>query len=226
MLREGEPGAFVFREGLHEPGAKTLLGKRYAHEGIEQPRAMLNDLARHPSTARHIAAKLVRHFIADEPPAAAVERVARAFLDSEGDLPTVHRALVDSAEAWSQPLAKFKTPHDFVTSTFRLLDFMPAQPQQFIAPFQLLGQRPYAPGSPEGWGDIAAAWDGPDALLKRIEWATAVAGRVSAGRDPTELARTALTGVIEQRTESAIARAASAEQGIALLLASPEFQRR
>jgi uncharacterized protein (DUF1800 family) len=226
MLREGEPGAFVFREGLHEPGAKTLLGKRYAHEGIEQPRAMLNDLARHPSTARHIAAKLVRHFIADEPPAAAVERVARAFLDSEGDLPTVHRALVDSAEAWSQPLAKFKTPHDFVISTFRMLDFMPAQPQQFIAPFQLLGQRPYAPGSPEGWGDIAAAWDGPDALLKRIEWATAVAGRVSAGRDPNELARTALTGVIEQRTESAIARAASAEQGIALLLASPEFQRR
>jgi uncharacterized protein (DUF1800 family) len=226
LLMEGEPGQFIFREAMHEPGPKTLLGKRYAQEGVEQPRAILHDLARHPATARHIATKLVRHFVADEPPAAAVERVARAFLDSDGDLPTVHNALIDSAEAWSQPLMKFKTPHEFVVSSFRMLDFVPQQPQQFIAPFQLLGQRPYAPGSPAGWDDVAAAWDGPDALLKRIEWATAVADRVSTGRDPNALAKQALGRVLNEKTRTAISRAASAAQAITLLLASPEFQRR
>jgi uncharacterized protein (DUF1800 family) len=226
LIRDGEPGKFVFRDVLHEPGAKTILGKRYAEGGVAQPRAILDDLARHPATATHVATKLVRHFVADDPPEAAVKRVAKAFRDSDGDLPTVHRALIELPQAWAQPFEKFKTPHEFVVATFRAFDFVPQQPQQVIAPFRLLGQRPYSPGSPAGWPDTASQWDGPDALLKRIEWASAIGERLGDRFRPLELAAAALGDSLTERTRTAVARAASAAQGVALLLASPEFQRR
>jgi uncharacterized protein (DUF1800 family) len=222
----GEPGKFAFHDGAHEPGAKTILGTRYGQGGVAQPRAVLADLAKHPATARHIASKLARHFIADEPPADAVERIAKVFLDSGGDLPTVHRAVLDTSAAWAAPTTKFKTPHEMVVSTFRALDFVPAEPRQVAAPFDLLGQRPYTPGSPAGWPDTATQWDGPDALLKRIEWAGSVAARVASRKQPLNLAEQALGAALNERTRAAITRAASAEQGITLLLASPEFQRR
>lgn len=225
-LDEGEPGKFEFRETLHEPGAKTILGKRYAGDGIAQPRAILEDLARHPATAEHIAAKLVRHFVADEPPAEAVARVAAAFRDSDGDLPTVHRSLVSLPGAWAAPAPKFKTPHEFVVSTFRMFDFTPAEPRQVAAPFELLGQRPWSPGSPAGWPDTADRWDGPDALLKRIEWAAAVGERAAGRVQPLALGEAALADSFSARTRLAVSRAASAAQGVTLLLASPEFQRR
>ncbi len=225
-LREGKPGTFEFRDGLHEPGARTILGHRYGEDGVAQPRAVLKDLAAHPATATHVATKLVRHFVADEPPPAAVERVAKAYRDSDGSLPAVHRALLSLPEAWSDPSPKFKTPHEFVVSTFRMLDFVPEEPRQIAAPFELLGQRPWSPGSPAGWPDTADRWDGPDALLKRIEWASAAGERAGAGAQPLELAAQALGGALREHTRTAISRAASAAQGVTLLLASPEFQRR
>jgi uncharacterized protein (DUF1800 family) len=222
----GEPGKFAFHDVAHEAGTKTILGTRYSQSGVSQPRAVLADLARHPATARHIASKLARHFIADEPPAAAVDHIAKAFLDSGGDLPTVHRAVLDTPAAWAGPATKFKTPHELVVSTFRALDFVPAEPRQVAAPFDLLGQRPYTPGSPAGWPDTATQWDGPDALLKRIEWAGSVAARVASREQPLKLGERSLGVAFNERTRVAIARAVSAEQGITLLLASPEFQRR
>lgn len=226
VVAEGEPGTFEFREMAHEPGAKTILGKRYSEDGAAQPRAVLKDLAGHPATAKHLATKLVRHFVADQPPQSAVERIAKVFRDSEGHLPTVHRALVELPEAWQSAPAKFKTPHEFVVSTFRGCDFIPGQPQQIIAPFQLLGQRPYTPGSPAGWPDTAAQWDGPDALLKRIEWATQFGERISARIKPMQLATDSLGATLTDRTRTTISRASSAAQGVALLLASPQFMRR
>jgi len=220
------PGQFFFRAGAHEPEAKTILGKRYAQEGVEQARAVLRDVANHPATATHVATKLARHFIADEPPAAAVERLAKVFRDTEGDLPSLHRALVESPEAWQKPATKFKTPHDFVVSTFRMLDFVPQLPQQILSPFQLLGQRPYTPGSPAGWPDTANEWDGPDALLKRIEWASAMGERLGSKAQPLALGQQALGAALLERTRTAISRAESGAQGLVLLLASPEFQRR
>jgi uncharacterized protein (DUF1800 family) len=225
-LSEGESGEFEFREVVHEPGAQMILGKRYAEDDIAQPRAILNDLARHPATATHVATKLVRHFVADDPPVDAVEHVARAFRDSNGDLPTVHLSLISLSQVWSNPAPKFKTPHDFVVSTFRMFDFVPTEPRQVAAPFELLGQRPYSPGSPAGWADTAARWDGPDALLKRIEWADAIGQRVGARYQPLDLGAQALGESLKEVTRTAIARAASAAQGVTLLLASPEFQRR
>lgn len=225
-LREGKPGTFVFRESAHEPGARTILGKRYAEAGVEQPRSVLKDLARHPSTAVHIATKLVRHFVADDPPADAVERVALAFRDTEGDLPSVYRAFIDLPHAWSQPFAKFKTPHEFIVSTFRMCDIVPREPRQVAAPFQLLGQRPYSPGSPAGWPDVADRWDGSDALLKRIEWADAFAKRLGTKYRALDLATQSLGAHFDGDTRTAISRAADATQGLTLLLASPAFQRR
>ncbi len=222
----GELGKFAFHDAAHEPGAKTILGTRYSQTGAAQPRAVLTDLARHPATARHLAFKLARHFIADEPPPEAVERIAKAFSDSDGDLPSVHRAVLDTPAAWVTPAVKFKTPHELVVSSLRLLDFVPAEPRQVAAPFELLGQRPYTPGSPAGWPDTATQWDGADALLKRIEWAGSVAGRVASREQPLALGERSLGAALNERTRIAIARAASAEQGLTLLLASPEFQRR
>jgi uncharacterized protein (DUF1800 family) len=222
----GELGKFAFHDAAHEPGAKTILATRYGQSGVAQPRAVLSDLARHPATARHLAFKLARHFVADEPPAEAVEHIANAFRDSNGDLPTVHRAVLDIPAAWAGTAAKFKTPHELVVSSLRMLDFVPTEPRQVAAPFDLLGQRPYTPGSPAGWPDTATHWDGPDALLKRIEWAGSVAARVAGRQQPLDLGERALGAALNERTRVAIARAASTEQGITLLLASPEFQRR
>ncbi len=226
ILDSGAPGKFVFREALHEPGTQTLLGKRFGESGVEQPIAVFKMLAQHPSTAKFIATKLVRHFIADEPPTAAVDRVAKVFRDTNGNLPAVHAAVVDCAEAWAQPLSKFKTPDDFAVSTFRSFDYLPEQPRQVLAPFELLGQRPYSPGSPAGWADIAGQWDGPDALMKRIEWATQVAQRVGTRFEPMQLAEQSLGDALGEHTRMALKGAADAAQGVTLWLMSPEFQRR
>jgi uncharacterized protein (DUF1800 family) len=223
---DGEPGKFAFHDGAHEPGAKELLGKRYSQTGVAQPRAVLADLAQHPATAQHIASKLARHFVADEPPRAVVDHIAKAFLRSDGDLPTVHRAVLEAPGAWASPAVKFKTPHELVVSTFRALDFVPADPRQIAEPFELLGQRPYTPGSPAGWPDTATQWAGPDALLKRIEWGGTVATNVASREQPLSLGERSLGAALNERTRVAITRAVSAEQGITLLFASPEFQRR
>src|SRR3984957_4514782 len=124
-LAGGVPGRFYFRDNMHEPGSKVFLGKTYPEQGQRQGEAVLADLARRPETAKFIATKLVRHFIADDPPPAAVDRVARAFLKSGGDLPQVYAALIEAPESWDANARKFKTPEDFVFSTLRALNVSP-----------------------------------------------------------------------------------------------------
>ena len=221
-----QPGTFLFRAAMHEPGSKVMLGRRYPDTGYDQGVAVLRDLASRPATARFIATKLTRHFIADDPPAPAVERVAAAFSESGGHLPTVYRALIGSPEAWERPVAKFKTPSDFIVSAFRGLELPVPADRAPIGLFQLLGQRIWAPGSPAGWPDRGADWDGASELLKRIEWADAVGQRIGPRRNAMELAPQLLGDVLSAATREAIARAASGAQAIALLLASPEFMRR
>ena len=222
----GEPGRFMFRAELHEPGAKVVLGKRYPDRGYDQGVAVLRDLANNPSTARFVATKLARHFIADEPPDRAVERIARAYMASAGDLPTVYRALIDAREAWAQPLAKYKTPCDYIISSFRGLQIPVDAGRSALAPFELLGQRTYGPGSPAGWPDRSADWDGASALMKRIEWADAVGQRLGNRRDAAELAPQLLGETLTSATRTAIAHAAGGSQAVTLLLAAPEFMRR
>ncbi len=225
-LAAGEPGQFVFRADLHEPGEQQLLGRRYAQAGYGQGAAALRDLARHPATAAHLAQKLARHFVADEPPAAVVARVAAAFRRHDGDLLPVYRALVESPEAWATPFAKYKTPADYAHSAFRGLDLPADDRRAGLVVYELLGQRAWSPGSPAGWPDRAVDWDGASALMKRIEWADAVGERLGDRRDAPGLAPALLGGVLTADTSTAITRAASAAQAITLLLTAPEFMRR
>lgn len=224
LFASGPPGRFVFRPDSHEPGPKTVLGRRYADRGYEQGVEVLNDLAQHPATARHIATKLARHFIADDPPPAAIGRLAQAFTEFGGHLPSVYRMLIETRAAWEQPLVKYKTPNDFIVSSYRGLS-LPVDADQ-LAPFELLGQRTWQPGSPAGWPDRSADWDGASALLKRVEWADAVGARLGSRRNAAELAPQLLGASLTDATGTAIARAASAQQATTLLLAAPEFMRR
>jgi uncharacterized protein (DUF1800 family) len=222
----GAPGAFVFREEQHEPGSKLVLGRHYADDGFYQGVAVLRDVARQRATAHFIATKLTRHFIADEPPAAAVERVADVFYRSEGNLPAVYRALIDCNEAWAEPLAKYKTPSDYIVSSYRGLSVPVEATKGPLAPFEVLGQRTWQPGSPAGWADRSADWDGANALIKRIQWADAVGGRLGSQRDAAQLAPQLLGANLTDATRTAVTRSASAAQGLTLLLAAPEFMRR
>jgi uncharacterized protein (DUF1800 family) len=225
-LDNGRPGEFLFRAQFHEPGAKRLLGRSYSDEGVRQGEAVLGDLALRPQTARHLATKLARHFIADDPPPAAVARITHAWLDSKAHLPTVYEALLDSPEAWQQPLAKFKTPADYIHSAYRALGIPLREKRRALAAFEALGQRTLMPGSPAGWPDTSADWDGSSALLKRIAWADAVAQRMGDARNARDLAPQLLGGALTEETGQAIARAESGAQALTLLLASPEFMRR
>ena len=222
----GEPGRFEFRDNIHEPGEHRVMGKAYAAGGVEQGEAVLRDLAVHPSTARFLATKLARHFVADEPPAAVVDRLANAYLDSGGELSTVYTALIESPEAWQQLAAKYKTPHDLVVSAFRAFDHVPDDGRRVVGSLDILGQVPFRPGSPAGWPDTAEQWGGADALYKRIEWADTVARIAGPRVNPAELGLAVLGPALTSATRKAVSRAESSAQGLTLLLASPDFQRR
>ncbi|AHE53487.1 DUF1800 domain-containing protein [Sphingomonas sanxanigenens] len=221
-----EPGRFAFRPAIHEPGTRTIMGKSYAQAGEAQARAVLHDLGSAPATADHIATKLARHFVADEPPAGLVKRLSTAFQESGGDLPTVYRALVDAPESWAGTSAKFKTPWDWLVSSLRGIG-MEAPGEMQIAPLmQQLGQPVWRPGSPAGFDDIAQSWAAPDALVRRVEVAQRIALRVGDRIDPRSAAAKLLPGAASAETVEAIGRAESQPTGLALLLVSPEFQRR
>jgi len=219
-------GQFLFRPLLHEPGAKTVFRRRYDQADQAQGRAVLNDLALASPTARHIATKLARHFIADDPPPAAVARIAQAFERGGGDLPQVYRALIACEQAWQAPLAKYKTPQDYLLSIYRGLQLPVADGPRSIAAFDVLGQRQFAPGSPAGWPDRSDDWDGASALMKRIEFADAVAQRLGGTRAVAELGPQLLGATYSDETRASLQRAASDGQALTLLLTAPEFLRR
>lgn len=222
----GNPGKFEFRDIIHEPGTQQLLGKRYSQKGLAQGEAVLRDLAAHPATARFIASKLARHFVSDEPPPALVDELAASYLESGGELTPVYEALVNADAAWVEPFGKYKSPHDFVISTLRAFDHVPENNRFIVGALDLMGQAPFRPGSPAGWPDTAAHWGGADALYKRIEWANAVSRIAGPRVNPVELGDAILGPVFNAETRKAISRAESNVQGMTLLLASPDFQRR
>jgi uncharacterized protein (DUF1800 family) len=222
-----------FDPSWHEPGPKTVLGKSY-DAGPEALRAVLHDLAEHPATARFIATKLARHFIADEPPASVVDKLTAAYQRSRGQLAEVYRELIRSPEAWAAPAVKLKTPEEFVVSTMRVLGLTARLEDRASTPLMnnatgiinTLGQRPQGAPSPAGWPDKADDWLGPEAVWQRMEWATRVADRVGRTVDARALASASLGAQLSEGTRLQIERAADGPQALALLLMSPEFQRR
>ena len=217
-------GEFTFNPRMHEPGAETVAGHSYADMGFGQGRAALLDLARHPATAQHIATKLARHFIADEPPPRLVEALKSTFLGSDGNLKQVARVLVSAPEAWETPRTKLKRPGEWLVAATRATGTMPPDARPLIQAFNMLGEPLWRPPAPKGFDDLNAAW--MDGLAQRLDIANQMARRMTQPIDPKDLVETALGPLAAPETRQAVARAETRPQAIALLLMSAEFQRR
>ncbi len=224
--QDGADAVLPFDPNWHEPGLKSVLGKRYP-EGPDALRLVLRDLALHPATARFVCTKLARHVVADEPPPALVEALTAVWLRSGGDLPAVYRELVRHPLAWDEAPRKLKTPEEFAISAVRVL----AIEGRFLERadglgINALGQRLLAAPSPAGWSDRAEDWLGPDAVWKRIEWSTRIADRIGRSVDARTLGEASLGPLLGAASRTQIERAADGPQALALLLMAPEFQRR
>lgn len=219
-------GNFEYQSIFHEPGPKTLLGKRYSENGEQEGVDALKDIARHPATAKFIAEKLARHFIADDPPAAAVTALETAFRQSGGHLGRLSQTLINLDEVWREPLSKVKTPYELVVSTLRAVAFDDIKQRAFAGTFREMGQIPFSAPSPAGWPDRAKDWMSPESLMRRVEWLRALAARLPRSLSPDTVADQTIGPVMTARTEEMIAAAPSGEEALALLFASPEFQRR
>jgi uncharacterized protein (DUF1800 family) len=216
-------GEFAFNRRLHEPGAQSILGKVYPEGGIEQGKAVLRDLAHHAATAKHVAGKLARYFVADEPPPALIESLTRTFQDTGGDLKEVAKTLLASEEAWSLPPSKLKRPSEWVTAMVRA-GGTPADARRFTAGQATLGEPLWRPPSPKGYADDEASWI--DGMGQRLDIANSYAERVAGALDPRFVMDTVLEGTVSAKTTEAVVRAESRQQALALLFMSPEFQRR
>ncbi len=223
---DGQYGTAVFRDQAHEPGVRTVMKVSYPQGGQQQAGAILTDLAAKPATARFICTKIARHFVADDPSPALVARLEAAWTSSLGDLSRVAEALINAPEAWAPQQAKFKTPYEFLVSSYRAAG-TPGLPFERVAPIMTsLGQKPFSAASPKGWPDDAQSWAAPDAIVKRMQFAQMFSTGAVGDRDPKQLAAQALGERLSPDTAKAIARAESRPEGFALLLMSPEFQRR
>jgi uncharacterized protein (DUF1800 family) len=216
-------GEFVFLRRAHEPGPQTVIGNAYANTGVEQGRAVLTDLARHPATARHVATKLARHFIADDPPPALVDRLSQRFLDTDGDLKEVSAALIAAPESWAAEQAKIKRPGEWIVAALRATA-EPGEIVRIIRAQALLGEPLWRPPAPKGFSDDNAAW--LDGLGHRLEIANSFARREGLANEPEAVMEAAIGPLASAETRRAVAGAESRPQALTMLLMAPEFQRR
>jgi uncharacterized protein (DUF1800 family) len=216
-------GEFVFNRRLHEPAPQTVVDKVYPDTGVEQGRSVLTDLARHPATARHVSTKLARHFVADDPPPALVERLTQTFLDTDGDLKEMTRTLVSAPESWAAEQAKIKRPGEWIVA-IRRAAARQGDVARLTGQQALLGEPLWRPPAPKGFSDDNAAW--LDGLALRLNAANAFAQAVSAEVDPKDMAEAGLGPLATDDTRLALARAESKAQALTILVMAPEFQRR
>lgn len=220
-----------------EPGAETVLGIAYGGDParIGHIHRALEDLAVHPATAAHLSRKIAAHFVADVPDPGLVEAMARAWRDSGGDLRHVYWAMLAHPAAWSGFGAKVKSPMEFVGSALRALevpagDLVGMTPGEGRSVFGRsladMGQPFGHPPGPDGFPDDAESWLQPFGLAHRIGWAMRAAKRWGRGRAPADFARAALGAAAGPRLTRAVAAAETRAQGIGVVLASAEFNRR
>jgi uncharacterized protein (DUF1800 family) len=232
-------GGFHFEPRMHDDGEKIVLDHRIeAGGGRKDAEQVLDILASHPSTARFIASKLARRFVADDPPAALVDRAAARFRDTNGNIREVVRTIVTSPE-FSAPAAyraKVKTPFEFVAGAVRATSAEIVDARMLVQAMRTLGMPLYGCQPPTGYEDRAAAWVNTGALLNRMNFAVSLTGgrmrgvRTSAAGD-RDSARDAFVVQVfaddlSQATRSTVAKTTQTSQAIALLVGSPEFQRR
>ncbi len=223
---EANFGRVVFRERWHEPGAKNFLGRRYADIGPDQAAQMIAYVSAQPATARHIATKIARHFVSDRPDSRDVDRLARVFMETGGNLKSLAKAVVRLDNAWTSSQPKFKSPDDWVVSAARILgekDTLSGNANSFLL---ALGQPVFRAPSPQGFPDTSTDWIGADAIKKRLEWASRVARRVGGRMEAQRFLSEALGPLMRPESVQAISRSESKVQALTLALMSPEFQRR
>ncbi len=215
----------MFNANAHEGGARPLLGRSYEDLGFAQARAMLDDLARAPATGRRIAFKLARAFVADDPPASLVAKLAQVFADTDGDLAALARALVADESAWSAPPMKLRDPWEMCAAAVRALGLDPNPPGRFLHWLTLMGMPLWSPAEPNGFPDVAAAWVSPAGLKARLEVAAQMGRLAKDAPAPRDLLDRIAPEASDATREAAL-HAESRAQSYALLLMAPEFQRR
>lgn len=224
-LAADQPSGAAYVALAHEPGARTIMGRRYADDGPQQAVAVLDDLAAHPATARHIATKLARHFAGDTPPESLVARLEADFLKTGGDLASLTRTLIDAPEVWVPGPVKFRSPFEWFIAAARLSGVEGMEPPRIARVLGELGQSPWRAPSPAGYDDLAASWAAPDVLLRRVELAERMAQGAPA-EDIVARAEAAFPDALSASTRTTLTRAESGRQALALLLVAPEMMRR
>ena len=217
--------AFKFKKDAHEPGAFEVMGKTYAEGGVGQGEAVLDDLARHPSTAKFVATKFARHFVGEAVPQSLIDRLAGTFTATDGDLRELALELVDAEESWSAPAVKLLPPYDFLVSVGRAVGWRPTKKDLLVA-FRVFGQQLWGPPSPAGWPDEDDAWVAPDAMLERLDWAQRIAEQHAGTTDVSALADDLLGPELDDHSRQVIERAGDRTQALSLLFMTPGFQRR
>lgn len=228
---------FQFRKAWAEPGAETVLGVTYAAKpGLAPIRDALEDLALHPSTARHLAWKLAVHFVSDQPDADLIAHMSDAYLQSDGDLMALYAAMLEHPVAWRPDLQNVKPPMDFMASAFRALDVATSTVQAasvrdirqgLLRPLIAMGQTWQKPDGPDGWEEADAHWLTPQGLARRTEWAMRLPIRLRPELpDPRRFVETTLGRYADEAVRFAAGAAESRTEAIGLVLLSPAFQRR
>ncbi len=232
-----DQNGFKFRPQASEPGVRAILGNAYGRRapGLDQIEEALDDIAHHPSTATHIARKLLVHFVGPDPAEDWVATVANAYLQSDGNLGKTYAAMLADDRAWAGPLIKAKTPFEFVVSSLRAAGANAQDIQNIshgdfrkgiVGAMALMGQPMFQPQGPDGWPEAAEAWITPPGLAARIRWAAAFADRALKDRDPRAFLQVALDDAASDVLRFAVAGSEARVEGIVLTLASPEFNRR
>lgn len=230
----------VFQPALSEPGAEAILGESFGSDRnrgtLEDVRAVIGKLAVHESTAHHLARKMAVHFVADAPPEPLVRRLAGAFLDSGGDLGAMNLTLAEAPELATHFREKLRQPFDFVVAGLRALgvsgqDLRAVSRRQvqqgLLQPMAVMGQPWARPGGPDGWPEEAEAWGTPQGIAMRINWAMRQpAEMLQRLPDPRDFLTTALGDSASEPLRWAVPRAESRAEGVALVLASADFNRR
>jgi len=217
-------GEFTFNPRMHEPAAEKVIDKVYPDTGFEQGRAVLQALARHPATARHVATKLARHFVADDPPLALVDKLSKRFLDTQGNLKEMAKMLVAAPESWAAAPRKLKRPGEWMIGMLRAANSDPPDVRPIMQAQNLLGEPIWRPPAPNGFADKDEAWI--DGMAQRLDIATQAARRFGNQIDPKAVLDQALGPLASADTRQTINRAESRPQALALLFMAPEFQRR
>lgn len=218
-----EPFGYSYDENRHEPGAQQIMGRTW-QDGDEGIDTFLRWLARHPATYRHLATKLVRHFVSDDPPERDIATIADVLHATDGNLADASEAIINLPSAWT-PLSKFRAPQDYAIAVMRAVGARPEYETHLRGLLDHLGQNPLHAPFPIGWPDTAADWSSPEAVLQRIDFAYQFAGRVT-DKDPVQVATETLGPLLTEETLRQIRFAGSRQDGLTILFASPEMQRR